>query len=98
MLRSEVGNASPSKSVASGGTSGTRQARAPASTSAAPAVSPAVVENWSPMSPNPRVSDASLAFLVQWMNANLFKSPITAFPREVLSSHGRPVYDVIEVW
>ena len=47
---------------------------------------------------NPRISDASLGLLLSWMNTNLFRSPLGAFPRDVVASNGRPVYDVVEVW
>jgi hypothetical protein len=42
------------------------------------------------------ISEQSLNFLIRWLNTNVLRSPIHSFPKDIVNSNGRPIFDMIE--
>ena len=50
-----------------------------------------------PTPANPGISETSLEFLIKWLNTNVLRSPIHSFPKDIVNSNGRPIFDMVEV-
>ncbi|OQS03556.1 hypothetical protein THRCLA_04122 [Thraustotheca clavata] len=38
-----------------------------------------------------------LVLLMKWLNMNILKTPMTSFPHDIVSSNGRPIYEMLDI-